>query len=188
MGLTGLWPLFECSWIIDGTKFCRLLILASSLSLCLTSVRTRSNKLTTSSTFSLVKHMGGFSLITLHSGPSALNSIFPSLILLITFPYTNLAVQKLIIYLCKTIWAHSLLAFLVSLSSTKSMPTNRPLPLTSPMYLCFLAKVWHWKSKYSPTTRAFSLKFSFSITSKTALAIAHETGLPPYCFDFKIKW
>lgn len=53
--------------------------------------------------------------------------------------------------------------------------------LTSPMIWCRCAISWKPAIKCSPTTRACSCSFSSSMTSSTALAMAHDTGLPPYC-------
>lgn len=77
--------------------------------------------------------------------------------------------------------AASLSGTLETLSLTNSIPMNNPDPLTSPIHRCFFPSSRQESKRYSPTNKACSRRFSFSIVSKTALAIAQDTGLPPYC-------
>lgn len=153
-----------------------------SNSLSLSSLRILSNVDTNSSTFSFVNTMGGFNFNTLQSGPSALSKTCSSFILNILkiFSNQNKIVILFLFYLDITYFADLGSGFLSCLSLTNSIPTNKPTPRTSPIILCFFASKWQQSVRYSPTTTAFSLRFSLSIVSNTAFAIAQDTGLPPY--------
>lgn len=113
--------------------------------------------------FSSVKTIGGFSFKTLSSGPSLLTRIFFSFIL------------------DTTCFASAVAGILLILSRTNSMPTNSPTPRTSPMILRRFANFFSSVIRWLPTFKAFSWRFSRSMTSITAFATAQDTGLPPYC-------
>jgi len=84
-------------------------------------------------------------------------------------------------YLDTTSCAFAVAGIFVSLSSTNSMPIKSPTPLTSPIIECFRASCRKEFSTWFPTLVACSRSFCRSITSSTALAVAHDTGFPPYC-------
>ena len=69
----------------------------------------------------------------------------------------------------------------------KSIPINKPLPLTSLIKLgnVFFI-IFNLYKKYFPTIYAFFCKFSFSIISNTVLPTVQETGLPPNELKYSI--
>lgn len=69
----------------------------------------------------------------------------------------------------------------VSWLVTSSMPTKRPTPRTSPIILCLFWRRLQVSRRRLPILVACSRRFSFSITSRTAVTTAELTGLPPYC-------
>ena len=85
------------------------------------------------------------------------------------------------LHLDTTSCAFAVAGVFVSLSSTNSMPIKSPTPLTSPIIGCFRASCRREFSRWFPTLVACSRSFCFSITSSTALTVAHDTGFPPYC-------
>uniref|UniRef100_A0A2M3ZRW1 Putative secreted peptide n=1 Tax=Anopheles braziliensis TaxID=58242 RepID=A0A2M3ZRW1_9DIPT len=83
-----------------------------------------------SSALSRVNTIGGFSLTTLSSGPSLLTSIRWTVFMRST---TALAALVAGIRRCRSL--------------TSSMPTNRPVPRTSPTSSYSAASVRHWSSR-----------------------------------------
>lgn len=126
------------------------------------SFRIISNTLMKWSTLSLSNTIGGLNFSTLPYLPSVLIKMKFSLNLATQYSATKVAgsfVRRLM---------------------TSSTPMNNPVPLTSPI-IEYLSFIWcSLLSMYFPTTIACSMRFSFSITSRTELATASDTGLPPY--------
>ena len=85
------------------------------------------------------------------------------------------------LHLDTTSCAFAVAGIFVSLSSTSSKPIKSPTPLTSPIIGCFRASCRREFSRWFPTLVACSRSFCRSITSSTALTVAHDTGFPPYC-------
>ena len=84
----------------------------------------------------------------------------------------------------KTCAAASFAGSFVARSFTSSTPTIRPEPRTSPMTGYFAFSFSNPWSSCAPRSRHACCRCSRSITSSTALPIAHETGLPPKV----LKW
>ena len=107
--------------------------------------------------------------MTLWCGPSVLNSTPRSLISRTTLVASSASGSNVI------------------RSRTNSNPMNKPLPLTSPIagYVSFSFR--RPFKKYSPYSLACSCNYSSSITSRTALPIAQDTGLPPVELNHSIS-
>ena len=74
----------------------------------------------------------------------------------------------------------------VSRSKTSSIPTKSPSPRTSPMMACFSINLRKPSIKCVPTWRALACNCSSAMTSRTAIPIAHETGLPPKVLKYSM--
>lgn len=67
-------------------------------------------------------------------------------------------------------------------SLINSTPMNNPTPRTSPITSGnFSCTHFNSDKMYSPTSFAFSIIFSLSTAYITEMAMAHDTGFPPYC-------
>ena len=113
--------------------------------------------------------------------PVSLQSVIPQSQIEHSIKYTVRRVSIKLTNLATICPASSVAGSRVFLSRTRSIPTNSPQPLTSPImsksFMSFLASA----IRYSPTSSAFCWSFSFSITSRTANDTAQDTGLPPNC-------
>lgn len=113
--------------------------------------------------FPWLNTIGGLSFSTLSSGPSELIRMWCMLFI------------RLTIKCASEVAGNRVLRFF-----TSSRPMKRPRPRTSPINGKSAISSTHLPRRYCPTCWAFSCSRSSRITSITALAIAHETGFPPY--------
>src|SRR5882672_8670456 len=72
-------------------------------------------------------------------------------------------------------------------SLTSSTAKNIPAPRTSPMSMWRSASFASFANIYPPTVTAFSSRCSSSITSRTAVPTAAETGLPPNVLKYMFR-